>query len=103
MIMINKDLLVRRLHEAYPYAADEYIETKAEALLNCNEELHENINEWISKKPFTDIEYRGKYTLDIVLQIRGAHSDSDIISAILSLNDYLTDEEKEELIWRKRR
>lgn len=101
--MINKDLLVRRLHEAYPYAADDYIETKAEALLNCNEELYENINEWISKKPITDIEYRGKYTLDIVLQIRGAHSDSDIISAILALNDFICDENKEELLWRQRR
>lgn len=101
--MINKDLLLNRLREAYPYAANEYIEDKAEALLNCNEELYENINEWIHKKPFTDIEYRAKYTLDIVLAIRGAHSDSDIISAILALNDYLTDEEKEELIWRKRR
>ncbi len=101
--MINKDLLLNRLREAYPYAANEYIEDKAEALLNCNEELYENINEWIHKKPFTDIEYRAKYTLDIVMQLRGAHSDSDIISAILALNDYLTDEEKEELIWRKRR
>ena len=101
--MINKDLLMNRLREAYPYAGEEYINGKAEALLTCNEELNENINEWIHKKPFTDIEYRAKYTLDIVLAIRGAHSDSDIISAILALNDYLTDEEKEELIWRKRR
>ena len=101
--MINKDLLMNRLREAYPYAGEAYIKGKAEALLTCNEELNENINEWIHKKPFTDIEYRAKYTLDIVLAIRGAHSDSDIISAILALNDYLTDEEKEELIWRKRR
>lgn len=101
--MINKDLLMNRLREAYPYAGEEYIKGKAKALLTCNEELNENINEWIHKKPFTDIEYRAKYTLDIVLAIRGAHSDSDIISAILALNDYLTDEEKEELIWRKRR
>ena len=100
---IDKTKLLNRLREAYPCAGNEYIETKSEALLRCTEELHENICEWIYKKPFTDIEYRSKYTLDTVLQLRNAHSDSDIISAILTLNDYIADADKEELLWRKKR
>jgi len=95
---INKNAIVERLREVYPYASAEFIEAKAAKLLLCQKELQPSITEWLEKAPPSNGRI-GKYSVSIVLKLRG---DRDIPSAILALNEYLVTG-KEEQLWRSRR
>lgn len=68
-------------------------------LLECDEVLSTNIQEWTENKTFSDIWVNDKYCINAVMEIRGS---SDFLSAIIALDDYLKDESKEYALWQPR-
>ncbi len=100
---INRAAVFRKILEAYPYADDRYIREKAKHICNCDSALITNISEWISGRPFSEVYIRGKYSLGMVLSIRGYDgTDSDFVEAFLALNDYAVNEINESGLWRAR-
>lgn len=91
--------LLAKIKEKYPYyLVSEQIQL-AEKLVNIDNELRTNIEEWADDKPLSEIWIRGKYCVRAVMQIR---QDDDFIDAISALNEYVKKASNEYLIWRQR-
>lgn len=94
---INK--LLCRVKVAYPLCNENKQLEFADRLMNVDERLLQNIEEWIAEKPLTDIWVRNKYCVRAVMQLR---QDNDFIDAVLSLNDYAQNASNEYRLWRQR-
>lgn len=100
---VNRSDILVRLHDAYPYADERFITEKANRLCCCNSALRPNIHEWLSGKSFSDAYIHGKYTIKMILSMRGYDgTGAEFVDAFLALDDYATDENAETGLWRIR-
>ncbi len=68
----------------------------ANRLLKVNELLQQNLLEWIEDNPLSDIWINEKYCVEGVMKMRG---NKDFVSALISLDDYAKNVEKESVLW----
>lgn len=97
--LIKKKLfekLIKEKPHLSVYKADEL----AERLMKADEELLLNLREWVNGEPLSDIWIHQKYCIGAVMKIR---DDGDFISAFLALDEYASDECKEQLLWQARK
>lgn len=96
--LLYRSLCVK-LREVYPLADEGFISRIAHRIMLCDDSLHANICEWASGRELSARYYRGKYTLRMASALCGG----DVVRAILALDEYIRDAEKEELIWLRKR
>lgn len=68
----------------------------ANRLLHVGNLLQQNLLEWLENKQLSDIWINEKYCVEGVMRMRG---NKDFISALISLDDYARDTEKENALW----
>lgn len=68
----------------------------ANRLLNVGDLLQQNLLEWLENKQLSDIWINEKYCVEGVMRMRG---NKDFVSALISLDDYAKDKEKENALW----
>lgn len=68
----------------------------ANRLLKVNELLQQNLLEWIEDNPLSDIWINEKYCVEGVMKMRG---NKDFVYALISLDDYAKNVEKESVLW----
>ncbi len=68
----------------------------ANRLLNVGDLLQQNLLEWLENKQLSDIWINEKYCVEGVMRMRG---NKDFVSALISLDDYAKDIEKENALW----
>lgn len=68
----------------------------ANRLLNVGNLLQQNLLEWLENKQLSDIWINEKYCVEGVMRMRG---NKDFVSALISLDDYAKDAEKENALW----
>lgn len=68
----------------------------ANRLLKVDDLLQQNLLEWLENKRLSDIWINEKYCVAGVMRMRGS---KDFVSALISLDDYAKDIEKEDALW----
>lgn len=96
---MNYEKVLAKIKEKYPYYYADKQAQLAEMLVNVNDNLKQNVEEWADDKPLSEIWVRGKYCVRAVMQIR---QDDDFVDAISALNEYAEKSSNEYLIWRPR-
>ncbi len=100
---LNSESIKNKLFESNFGLSESFAENMSQRLLDCDDVLKPNIAEWLEGKPFSDIYIHDKYCLNMILKIRGNPTSAlDTAKAILALNNYAADKEKEYQLWQKR-
>ena len=82
---MNRQLIENKLRKHCPLATDAFITAAADALIDIDPPLRENVRQWIEDIPFTDIWIHERYCLRTVMALR---HNKDILEALLALDRY---------------
>ena len=96
---MTRESIFKKVQVVYRHYLPEKQNEVTDRLMCVDKTLHQNIEEWLSDKPISDIWVRDKYCIGAVMNIR---HDKDFVSAIIALDDYLKDENTEQHIWQMR-
>ncbi len=101
MRQVDKELLAKKITEAYPWTKPQAALDRAERLLgDISDELMVNLREWVNGEEISDVR-TGDYSVRMVMGIRG---DNQFLDALEALVLYSKDEKAGlREIWRTRK
>lgn len=95
----NEATLRNVIKSCYPNISKQNEEELLDRLIGLDLLLKRNLDEYIEGTPLTEYRIRDKYSVNAVLAIR---NDTDVLSALLDLDAYAKEPDKEYLLWRTR-